>query len=101
MIATSIKRSKNSTISSRTCRASTRSKRGSRASASRGSGYFNVAGDISRRDLASTDCDAKFDGHRVGNTYEQLRDQHLDLWNVDKVLLTGASTYLCLGTARS
>src|SRR5690606_12767681 len=57
------------------------------------SGYFNVAGDISRRDLASTDCDAKFDGHKVGNTYEQLRDQHLDVWNVDKVLLTGASTY--------
>ena len=25
--------------------------------------------------------------------YEQLREQHLDLWNVDKVLLTGASTY--------
>jgi predicted TIM-barrel fold metal-dependent hydrolase len=58
-----------------------------------GSGYFNVAGDIARTDLASTDCDAKHSGHQLGNTYEQLRDQHLDLWNVDKILLTGASTY--------
>ena len=58
-----------------------------------GSGYFNVAGDIARTDLAQTDCDAKHSGHHLGYTYEQLRDQHLDVWNVDKVLLTGASTY--------
>ena len=59
-----------------------------------GSGYFNVAGDIARADLAETDCDGKqHSGHHVGYRYEQLRDQHLDVWNVDKVLLTGASTY--------
>src|SRR6478752_4053519 len=57
-----------------------------------GSGYFNVATDGSRPDI-STDCDGKHNMAHLGNTYEHLRDQHLDMWNVDKVLLTGASTY--------
>lgn len=57
------------------------------------SGYFNVANDAARRDLAQ-DCDAAMhDGRQMGTTYERLRDQHLDMWNVDKVLLTGASVY--------
>src|SRR5206468_998285 len=60
-----------------------------------GSGYFNVATDASRTDLAANaNCDLpKHDGRQMGSTYELLREQHLDLWNVDKVLLTGASTY--------
>jgi predicted TIM-barrel fold metal-dependent hydrolase len=60
-----------------------------------GSGYFNVANDAARTDLAANaNCDLpKHDGRQMGTTYELLREQHLDLWNVDKVLLTGASTY--------
>ena len=60
-----------------------------------GSGYFNVANDAARTDLAANaNCDLpKHDGRQMGTTYERLREQHLDLWNVDKVLLTGASTY--------
>src|SRR5215207_847421 len=58
-----------------------------------GSGYFNVAIDAGRTDLA-TDCDAqKHDVHDMGSSFDLLKEQHLDLWNVDKVLLTGASTY--------
>jgi predicted TIM-barrel fold metal-dependent hydrolase len=58
-----------------------------------GSGYFNVATDAARTDLAA-DCDGKSHSFRDhGTSYEQLREQHLDLWNVDKALLTGASVY--------
>jgi uncharacterized protein len=59
-----------------------------------GSGYFNVAQNAARTDLAEN-CDAlaKHDGRQLGNTYEALREQHLDLWNVDYGLLTGATTY--------
>ena len=58
-----------------------------------GSGYFNVATDAARTDLA-TDCDApSFSFRDLGSSYEQLREQHLDLWHVDKALLTGASVY--------
>jgi predicted TIM-barrel fold metal-dependent hydrolase len=58
-----------------------------------GSGYFNVATDAARTDLA-INCDvAKHSFRDLGSSYEQLREQHLDLWNVDKVLLTGASVY--------
>jgi predicted TIM-barrel fold metal-dependent hydrolase len=58
-----------------------------------GSGYFNVATNAARADL-SADCDGKYSSHRDhGNNYDQLKENHLDLWNVDKVLLTGASTY--------
>src|SRR4051794_11588719 len=57
-----------------------------------GSGYFNVPTDAGRTDLA-TDCDAKHSMHNNGTTYEHLRDHHLNMWNVDKVLLTGASVY--------
>jgi len=58
-----------------------------------GSGYFNVANDAARTDLA-TDCDApKPEFRHMGTSYEQLKSQHLDVWNVDKALLTGASVY--------
>jgi predicted TIM-barrel fold metal-dependent hydrolase len=58
-----------------------------------GSGYFNVATDAARTDLA-TDCDGTKPSFREhGTRYEQLKEHHLDLWNVDKVLLTGASVY--------
>lgn len=58
-----------------------------------GSGYFNVANDAARTDL-SDNCDLPgHDGRQMGTTYERLKAQHLDMWNVDKVLLTGASVY--------
>ncbi|HEX5506636.1 MAG TPA: amidohydrolase family protein [Thermomicrobiales bacterium] len=58
-----------------------------------GSGYFNVAMDAARTDLAEN-CDrAKFDGRQLGDDYELLREAHLDLWHVDHALLTGSSVY--------
>ncbi len=58
-----------------------------------GSGYFNVAKNAARTDLAEG-CDAsKHDGRQRGEEYELLREQHLDLWNVDHALLTGSSVY--------
>ncbi len=58
-----------------------------------GSGYFNVPQDAGRTDLAAN-CDAdKHSNHKMGSAYEQLRDEHLDLWHVDYALLTGASMY--------
>jgi predicted TIM-barrel fold metal-dependent hydrolase len=59
-----------------------------------GSGYFNVARDAARTDLA--DCDGPapaFNGRQLGDEYELLREQHLDLWHVDHALLTGSSVY--------
>jgi uncharacterized protein len=59
-----------------------------------GSGYFNVARDACRTDLSGCDSPtASFDGRRLGDDYELLREQHLDLWHVDHVLLTGGSVY--------
>jgi predicted TIM-barrel fold metal-dependent hydrolase len=58
-----------------------------------GSGYFNVAKNAARTDLAES-CDASmFDGRQRGDDYEMLREHHLDPWNVDYALLTGASMY--------
>ncbi len=59
-----------------------------------GSGYFNVPQNAGRTDLQTANCDAtKHNTHTMGNNYEQLRDEHLDLWNVDYALLTGAGVY--------
>jgi predicted TIM-barrel fold metal-dependent hydrolase len=59
-----------------------------------GSGYFNVPQNAGRTDLAAANCDAtKHSTHKMGNSYEQLRDEHLDLWHVDYALLTGAGVY--------
>ncbi len=60
-----------------------------------GSGYFNVARNAARTDLAVADgCDpAKHDGRQRGDDYDLLREQHLDLWHVDHALLTGSSVY--------
>jgi predicted TIM-barrel fold metal-dependent hydrolase len=61
------------------------------------SGYFNVARRAGRTDLMTgCDADANFAEHNIhtlGAEYELLREAHLDLWNVDKALLTGASVY--------
>jgi len=57
-----------------------------------GSGYFNVARNAARTDLAEG-CDASFDGRQRGNDFDALREQHLDLWHVDHALLTGSSVY--------
>ena len=58
------------------------------------SGYFNVAKNAARTDLADG-CDASksHDGRSRGNDYALLREQHLDMWNVDYALLTGSSVY--------
>jgi hypothetical protein len=59
-------------------------------------GYFNVPQGFHRPDLRQPQ--ESLDG--VGGapsrnfvTYEMMRAQHLDLWNVDRVLLTGSSVY--------
>lgn len=58
------------------------------------SGYFNVAKNAARTDLADG-CDASkpHDGRSRGNDYALLREQHLDMWNIDYALLTGSSVY--------
>ena len=58
-----------------------------------GSGYFNVATDAARPDLAEGCDTAGHSGHRLGNVYEALKEHHLDVWQVDHVLLTGSSVY--------
>ena len=58
-------------------------------------GYFNAPKRAARTDLAPG-CDANiagWDGRNRGNDYQMLKDTHLDLWNVDKALLTGSSVY--------
>lgn len=58
-----------------------------------GSGYFNVPKNAARTDL-TTNCDVeKHNPFEDGNTYEVLRDEHLDLWHVDYALLTGSTMY--------
>ncbi len=63
-----------------------------------GSGYFNIARDIGRTDLA-VNCDSPMqnyqghDGRQLGANFELLREQHLDMWNMDYALLTGATVY--------
>src|SRR4051794_37412916 len=58
-----------------------------------GSGYFNIPKNAARTDFAEN-CDAsKHNPFEDGTAYEQLRDEHLNVWNVDYALLTGASTY--------
>lgn len=57
-----------------------------------GSGYFNVARDAHRTDLV-TGSNRPKDDRQLGTSYELLRDEHLDLWNVDYALLTGSSAY--------
>ncbi|MGN6700495.1 MAG: amidohydrolase family protein [Thermomicrobiales bacterium] len=58
-----------------------------------GSGYFNVPRNAARTDFAEN-CDAhRHNPFEDGSAYEQLRDEHLDVWQVDYALLTGASVY--------
>jgi predicted TIM-barrel fold metal-dependent hydrolase len=59
-----------------------------------GSGYFNVAKNAARTDLASADANRDaHDGRQRGDDYGLLKEQHLDMWNLDYALLTGASLY--------
>jgi len=49
-----------------------------------------------RTDLTNPTCDANVESHNGrsrGDDYEVLKEVHLDLWNVDKALLTGSGTY--------
>jgi hypothetical protein len=57
-----------------------------------GSGYFNVPKRAARTDLAGCDANSH-DFTKLGDSYEALKEAHLDLWNVDKALLTGNTTY--------
>ncbi|MFN8537516.1 MAG: amidohydrolase family protein [Thermomicrobiales bacterium] len=59
-----------------------------------GSGYFNVATNAARTDLAES-CDAgmKWNGGQRGDDYDLMREHLLDLWNVDRALLTGSTMY--------
>lgn len=58
-------------------------------------GYFNAPKRAARTDLSpGVDANvAGWDGRNRGNDYQMLKDAHLDLWNVDKALLTGSSVY--------
>ena len=60
-----------------------------------GSGYFTVPDNLGRTDLAEGyDADANaFHYFNVGHSYEAFKETHLDVWNIDRVLLTGLSTY--------
>ncbi len=63
-----------------------------------GAGYFNVPRRAGRTDLDphyfDTGCDANMHSiHDLGAQYDVLKETHLDLWNVDYALLTGASVY--------
>jgi predicted TIM-barrel fold metal-dependent hydrolase len=64
-----------------------------------GSGYFNVPKRSARRDLArinegGAECDPDaHDSTKLGDNFQTLKEHHLDLWNVDKALLTGNTTY--------
>ena len=58
-----------------------------------GSGYFNMPKRAGRTDLIAG-CDASMDlqrGRQTNDDYEVLKEQHLDLWNVDIALLTGST----------
>jgi predicted TIM-barrel fold metal-dependent hydrolase len=58
------------------------------------SGYFNVAKNAARTDLADgCDVNKQHDGRSRGDDYAMLREQHLDMWHVDHALLTGSSVY--------
>ena len=59
-----------------------------------GTGYFNVPKRACRTDLAEG-CDANMAQTSVlkVSEYQLLRDQHLDLWNVDYAILTGGNMY--------
>jgi predicted TIM-barrel fold metal-dependent hydrolase len=58
-----------------------------------GSGYFNVPKRAARTDLADG-CDATMPTPGVrGSDYQILKEQHLDLWNVDVAILTGGNMY--------
>lgn len=58
-----------------------------------GSGYFNVPKRAARTDLAAN-CDATMEqSHMRGDDYDLLREQHLDLWQVDYAILTGSTVY--------
>jgi predicted TIM-barrel fold metal-dependent hydrolase len=58
-----------------------------------GSGYFNVPKRAARTDLADG-CDANMPTPGVrGSDYQVLKEQQLDLWNVDVAILTGGNMY--------
>ena len=57
-----------------------------------GSGYYNSPKRATRSDLADG-CDATMADIKRGSDLEQMREHHLDLWNVDYAILTGGSMY--------
>jgi len=57
------------------------------------SGYSSVSKRAARTDLAKEFPAENYDGRHIGWDFEQLRREHLDLWNLDYALLTGGSVY--------
>jgi uncharacterized protein len=58
-----------------------------------GNGYFSIPNNAGRTDLVEG-CDASgFKYTNIGHSYEAFKEAHLDVWNVDKALLTGGNTY--------
>ena len=58
-----------------------------------GSGYFNVARDAARTDL-ETSCDRDdYDIRTRDYNFDEVRENHMNMWHVDYALLTGAAVY--------
>ena len=55
------------------------------------SGYFNAPKRAARTDLAEDPTPRDdYNGRHQGYEYDNLRENHLDLWNIDYALLTGS-----------
>ncbi len=60
-----------------------------------GNGYFSIPNNAGRTDLIEG-CDPStgvFKYTNIGHSYDTFKEAHLDVWNVDKALLTGGNTY--------
>jgi predicted TIM-barrel fold metal-dependent hydrolase len=60
-----------------------------------GNGYITIPQNAGRTDLVEG-CDpasGAFKYTDIGHLYEHFKEAHLDVWNVDKALLTGGNTY--------
>jgi hypothetical protein len=60
-----------------------------------GNGYITIPQNAGRTDLVEG-CDPSSGAFKytdIGHDYDLFKQAHLDLWNIDKVLLTGGNTY--------
>lgn len=58
-----------------------------------GTGYFTIPLRAGRNDLSYGGDPAKHKYQKLGDDYELFKREHLDVWNVDKALLTGGTGY--------